>query len=124
MILFQCGRFREIQRQPLIGRMQMKVWRRLYALRLVPSAWDQNWRLSPIREKPPNLFPPKLISNLKRSNFENRTERGGPEVRRKTGLSENNRAVVPVGSPEPELEMATATGLNCPRDRPENARHW
>ena len=40
--------------------------------------------------------------NSKRSNFENRAEMGGsPEVQRKTGLS--SKAVVPVGSPEPEL---------------------
>jgi hypothetical protein len=32
------------------------------------------------------------------------------------------RAVVPVESPEPELKTATATGLNCQRDRLENTR--
>jgi len=34
------------------------------------------------------------------------------------------RAVLPVGSPERELEMAVATGLNCQQDRAENARPW
>src|ERR1700716_3963701 len=40
------------------------------------------------------------------------------------GPSENNRAVLPVRSPEPKLEMATAAGANCPRGRPENTRPW
>jgi hypothetical protein len=42
----------------------------------------------------------------------------------KPAFSENNRAVVPVGSPELELEMAPATGLNRQRDRLENPRPW
>ena len=45
-----------------------------------------NQTLSPVQEKPQNFFPSKLISNLKRLNFENRTgseesrasERNGP----------------------------------------------
>jgi hypothetical protein len=34
-----------------------------------------------------------------------------PEVRRETSFSESNRTVLPVGSPELKLEMATAIGL-------------
>jgi hypothetical protein len=43
---------------------------------VVPSSLagtGANLRLSPIRENRPNHFPLKLISNSKRSNFENRT---------------------------------------------------
>ena len=47
-----------------------------------------------------------------------------PEVRRETGISEKNRATLPVGSPELELEMARTTGLNCQRTRLENTRLW
>src|SRR5260370_41566983 len=47
-----------------------------------------------------------------------------PEVRRETGLSENKRAVLPLGSPELKLEAAWATGPNCQRDRTENTRLW
>jgi hypothetical protein len=43
--------------------------------RIRTSRWRiGNWTLSPVREKPPNLFPPKFISNSKCSNFEKRTE--------------------------------------------------
>ncbi len=44
-----------------------------------------------------------------------------PEVRRETSPSETNSAVLPVGSPELKLDMATAAGLNY-RRRPENTR--
>jgi hypothetical protein len=43
--------------------------------RIRTSRWRiGNRMLSPVREKPQNLFPLKLISNSKRSNLENRTE--------------------------------------------------
>jgi hypothetical protein len=35
---------------------------------------ESDGALSPVREKPQNLFPLRLISNSKRLNFENRTE--------------------------------------------------
>src|SRR5207247_1027952 len=41
---------------------------------MVNSLRDGNWILSPIRAKRPNLFPLKLLSNSKRSYFENRIE--------------------------------------------------
>ena len=43
--------------------------------RIRTSRWRiGNRTLSPVREKPHNLFPVTIISNSKRSNFENRTE--------------------------------------------------
>jgi hypothetical protein len=59
----------------------------------------------------------RLIS----SNWISRTAPKGrsPEVRRETGLSENNRMILSVGSPEPKSEMTALTGLNCQGGRTE-----
>jgi hypothetical protein len=45
------------------------------ALRLVLGTRDQeSFRISPFREKQPNHFPRRFITNSKQTNFENRTE--------------------------------------------------
>jgi hypothetical protein len=44
-----------------------------------------NRTLSPVREKPPNLFPLKFISNSKCWNFENRTESVKSKASEKNG---------------------------------------
>jgi hypothetical protein len=44
-----------------------------------------NRTLSPVREKPQNLFPLKFISDSKRSNFENRTESEESRASEKNG---------------------------------------
>jgi hypothetical protein len=81
-------------------------------------------RVLPVREKPQNLFPLKFISNSKRSNFENRTESVEARASERNGLSENNKPALPIGSPKLKREIATVTGLNCQRVRPENTRPW
>ena len=45
-----------------------------------------------------------------------------PELRRKTGLSENNRPALPVRSPEHSSEIAAVTGLICQQFHSENAQ--
>ena len=47
----------------------------LVSFAILAIAWRvRNQTLSPVQEKRQNLFPLELISNSKRSNFENRTE--------------------------------------------------
>jgi hypothetical protein len=55
------------------GKIRTSIWR------------VRNQTLSPVGEKQQNLFPLKIISNSKRSNFENRTEWMGSRASERSG---------------------------------------
>jgi hypothetical protein len=82
------------------------------------------WRFSPVREKPQNLFPLSLVSNSKRLNFENRTESVESRASERNGPFGENKPALPIRGPEPRLEIAAATGLNCQQIEPENIQPW
>jgi hypothetical protein len=49
---------------------------------------------------------------------------GTPEIGRKIAQSENNGAILAVGSSEPGSNQARSIGLNCDKVRSENSDHW
>ena len=66
----------------------------------------------------------KLLSNSKPSYFDNRINGRSTEAWIETGVSKHSGRLCRVGSPELELQMPTATGLNCQQVRPENTWPW
>jgi pilus assembly protein Flp/PilA len=96
----------------------------LYDRTIITKQLAIDRKLSPVRKTFANLFSLKLISNSKQSDFENRTKTAGSRGRRESALSENNRVILPVGSPESNLEMAIDSRLIAKEEKTARPAMW